>query len=238
LLVEKVTNLFFDEVDELFVVNHVYLVEEHDNLRNTNLLCEENVFTRLWHDTFACPASLLGAFTLRSCARSADRRANTSHSIDSAWLRRKGLCGRSVAYCEAIPTMRPCPFPSVRPTPEPREGEPEWHPLAYHCLDVAAVADHLLARSPRKLAGIARLLGTSPGVARHFLVALIALHDVGKFSADFQGKSEKAWPENVLGAWRDPRGRGRHDDIASAMRDGLALGSEQVMAPIVAACRS
>jgi len=118
-------------------------------------------------------------------------------------------------------------------SPELRDGEPAWHPLAYHCLDVAAVAERLLLCSPRKLAGIARILGTTPEAARQFLVALIALHDVGKFSADFQAKSETAWPESVLGARQTRRGEGRHDKIAWAMpRDQLEL--RQLLQPAIA----
>ncbi len=73
-----------------------------------------------------------------------------------------------------------------------RPGEPGWHPLAYHALDVAAVADFLLRRQQRMSQGLARLLGTTPENARCLLVALVALHDVGKFSAAFQSKSEAA----------------------------------------------
>src|SRR5262249_36404452 len=65
-------------------------------------------------------------------------------------------------------------------------GEPGWHPVAYHCLDVAAAADALLAVNPRKLAVLARLLGTSEENAKRVLLCLIALHDVGKFSWHFQ----------------------------------------------------
>jgi Cas3, HD domain len=50
-------------------------------------------------------------------------------------------------------------------------SEPGWHPVAYHCLDVAAVADLLLFASPRKLARLTGLLGTSADNARRFLVS-------------------------------------------------------------------
>src|ERR1700730_4472699 len=82
-----------------------------------------------------------------------------------------------------------------------RSNEPVWHPVAYHCLDVAAVADVLLQHNVRKLDAMARLLHTTPDNARRFLVCLISLHDIGKFSAAFQGKCTTAWPADVLGAY-------------------------------------
>ena len=105
--------------------------------------------------------------------------------------------------------------------------EPSWHPVAYHSLDVAAVADALLAANPRKLVVIARLLDTSPENARRLIVCLIALHDVGKFSKHFQAKSPEAWllsVESILGpCHQPPLGSGRHDADGYDMRDPLAL---------------
>lgn len=69
------------------------------------------------------------------------------------------------------------------------EGGPRWHPNAYHSLDVAAAAEALLA------AGISR-----PPPPWHdggivaAIVALIALHDIGKFSRPFQAKAPAHWP--------------------------------------------
>lgn len=104
-----------------------------------------------------------------------------------------------------------------------REGEPAWHPLAYHSLDVAAVANVLLSVSPRQLDAMARHLGVGQQDARRFLVSFIALHDIGKFSTSFQGKCEAAWPNDPLGPYQPPRGEGRHDNIGSQMFDGLDL---------------
>src|SRR5690606_1872079 len=101
--------------------------------------------------------------------------------------------------------------------------EPAWHPLAYHNLDVAAVADVLLCASPRKLNTIARLLAIMPERARQMLVALIALHDVGKFSKAFQAKNADAWPEDVLGVYPDRLAGGRHDAVASQIREILGI---------------
>ena len=105
------------------------------------------------------------------------------------------------------------------------DDQPLWHPVAYHSLDVAVVADALLAANPRKLGVMARLLGTSTDNARRFLVCLVALHDVGKFSQHFQAKSQEAWlvsVEQSLGPWKIPP-TSRHDADGYDLRDPLAL---------------
>lgn len=109
-------------------------------------------------------------------------------------------------------------------SPETRPSEPASHCIAYHCFDVAAVADVLLRRNPRKLRAMARLLDTSPESARRLLISLIALHDVGKFSAAFQAKNADAWPRDVLGEWKSLAG-GRHDLTGFVMRQALDLKS-------------
>jgi CRISPR-associated endonuclease/helicase Cas3 len=101
-----------------------------------------------------------------------------------------------------------------------RQGEPAWHPAAYHNLDVAAVADVLLQSNPRKLAQMALLLSTSPDSARRTLVALIALHDIGKFADAFQRKVPEAWPTAVLGEIKPIRGP-RHDQTSFDLREKL-----------------
>jgi len=104
-------------------------------------------------------------------------------------------------------------------------GEPSWHPVAYHCLDVAAAADALLAVNPRKLAVLARLLGTSKENAQRLLVCLIAFHDVGKFSWHFQAKSREAWgasTQRLLGAYMEPP-PSRHDVDGYALQETLEL---------------
>jgi CRISPR-associated endonuclease/helicase Cas3 len=106
-----------------------------------------------------------------------------------------------------------------------RPGEPAWHPNAYHCLDVAAVADALLIASPRKLVALSSLLGTSPANARRLLVCLIALHDIGKFACSFQKKCPEAWPTCVLGDLAADQNfdNGRHDQIGFDLHGVLAF---------------
>jgi CRISPR-associated endonuclease/helicase Cas3 len=107
-------------------------------------------------------------------------------------------------------------------SPGLRTGEARSHPVAYHGLDVAAVADVLLRSNLRRLHALARLLATSPDNARRLLVSLIALHDVGKFSAFFQAKSEEAWPADILGHYR-AFPNVRHDELGAALRELLDL---------------
>lgn len=64
---------------------------------------------------------------------------------------------------------------------------PAWHPLLYHCLDVAAVARSLVRRGwARKLLEL--LAPLSEQDAADLVVWLVALHDVGKFHDAFQFK--------------------------------------------------
>jgi CRISPR-associated endonuclease/helicase Cas3 len=107
-----------------------------------------------------------------------------------------------------------------------RLGEPLWHPVAYHNLDVAAVADVLLRRNPRRLSAMARMLGASNDATRVFLVAMIALHDIGKFSSAFQAKAPEFYP-NCLTPWTQDTSV-RHDLLGSEMRERVwsAFGSK------------
>lgn len=67
-----------------------------------------------------------------------------------------------------------------------REDGPRWHPLAYHCLDVAACASVITARHPQ-FAGRVSALGGDEAVA--WMPVIAALHDLGKFSFTFQNKA-------------------------------------------------
>lgn len=108
------------------------------------------------------------------------------------------------------------------------EGEPASHPAAYHCLDVAAAAEALLDANPRRLARLAALLETTPDNARRCLVALIALHDIGKFSDTFQQMVPSEWPTNFLGPIK-PTAMRHHTVVAVDAFWRLCL--DQLMAP-------
>ncbi len=77
------------------------------------------------------------------------------------------------------------------------EGEsgPRWHPVAFHLLDVAAVAGELLMIRPATRIRAASLLGLDEAGAARFVVAFAGLHDIGKFARPFQAKCAEHWPE-------------------------------------------
>lgn len=82
------------------------------------------------------------------------------------------------------------------------DGEVGYHPVAYHLLDVAAVAEALLEAQPNRLRSLERLLRLDRPSILRTIPFLVGLHDLGKFSACFQAKVEALWPEAQLG----PRG--------------------------------
>lgn len=65
-------------------------------------------------------------------------------------------------------------------------SEPKWHPLVYHSLDVAACGLVLLDCQPRWLTTLSRLSRLPESAIRSWLLFLLAIHDVGKFSDSFQ----------------------------------------------------
>ncbi len=95
----------------------------------------------------------------------------------------------------------------ARPT---TEGGPRWHPNAYHSLDVAAAAEALLAAGVTEPPSLWRESGHQAAI-----VALIALHDLGKFSRPFQAKALAHWPAQ-LGPLSAPPGPG-HGVVGHAM---------------------
>ncbi|GJG85711.1 hypothetical protein tb265_08920 [Gemmatimonadetes bacterium T265] len=103
-----------------------------------------------------------------------------------------------------------------------------WHPVAYHLLDVAAAADALLAARTHALGVGARLLGMEVGAARRLVVALAALHDLGKFGWAFQAKVEARWPAEILGTYRPSVAGQAHTS------DGLWLWEDVLAASVTA----
>jgi hypothetical protein len=64
-LAEEFADFHLDELEELFVVNHVALVQEHDDVRNADLLHEQNVLAGLRHRTVGRGDDEDGAVHLR-----------------------------------------------------------------------------------------------------------------------------------------------------------------------------
>ena len=70
---------------------------------------------------------------------------------------------------------------------KPQMGNgPQWHPLVYHCLDVAACGRRLLEADFMRRQRLATLSNLDEEGLLAWLSFLLALHDVGKFSDGFQ----------------------------------------------------
>lgn len=69
--------------------------------------------------------------------------------------------------------------------PSSSEG-PRWHPVVYHCLDVAASGAVLLDQDPRLLDSLVRAARIPKEQVRRWIPFILALHDLGKFSVPFQ----------------------------------------------------
>jgi len=109
---------------------------------------------------------------------------------------------------------------------QPKSPEtPQWHPLAYHALDVAAVANVLLAKDRRRFERLADRLDVTREDLHRLLVFLIALHDIGKFSRHFQAKSDLG-PQ---GALPPSPSAAPHDDIGYALFFHSEFDLEQIL---------
>jgi CRISPR-associated endonuclease/helicase Cas3 len=74
---------------------------------------------------------------------------------------------------------------------QPRSVEgAQWHMLVYHSLDVAAAGKTFLQRHHRLRQHLSRAFGLAEDVFLKWLVFFLALHDLGKFAARFQGQNQ------------------------------------------------
>jgi len=64
----------------------------------------------------------------------------------------------------------------------------QWHPLVCHMLDVAAVAQSMMNSMPDFLCEWCERLGISQKVLLDFIGFQACIHDLGKFSCEFQCK--------------------------------------------------
>ena len=60
---------------------------------------------------------------------------------------------------------------------------PEWHPAAYHGLDVAAAGHAVLEVRPQYLNALVMATGLPRDVTQGWFLLSLALHDLGKFAA-------------------------------------------------------
>ena len=75
------------------------------------------------------------------------------------------------------------------------ERDPQWHPLPYHCFDVAAVGETLLTRHRGLRKSLPALLGLHVEEVIPVVCFLLCLHDIGKFAKKFQAKVPARYPE-------------------------------------------
>jgi len=68
-------------------------------------------------------------------------------------------------------------------------GEPKWHPLVYHCLDVAAVASVWWEKGDGLRRAFLRTADVEENCLKAWILFFIALHDLGKFDVRFQLKA-------------------------------------------------
>jgi CRISPR-associated endonuclease/helicase Cas3 len=91
-------------------------------------------------------------------------------------------------------------------------GEPKWHPLVYHCLDVAACGLALLESRPIWLDTLTRLSGLSRKQTGEWVGFLLSLHDSGKFGDGFQSRCPE-WMEKLQGRKSNAPRDTRHDTL-------------------------
>ena len=70
-----------------------------------------------------------------------------------------------------------------------------WHPLVFHCIDVAAVGSQLLQEDRCLSERLCGLMGLEATDLAHLARYLLALHDIGKFAKRFQAKAPARYPK-------------------------------------------
>jgi CRISPR-associated endonuclease/helicase Cas3 len=78
---------------------------------------------------------------------------------------------------------------AARAFPPPGREYPGWHPLAYHCLDVAAVGAAWWEADTSIRRALQAAMDMEEDQARAWVLFFLALHDLGKFDVRFQMKA-------------------------------------------------
>ncbi len=79
--------------------------------------------------------------------------------------------------------------------PQHADSGPNWHPLVFHSLDVAAVGEILLEQHRGFRKSLPLLTGMAEDAAIKWIRCLLCLHDVGKFAMKFQAKVPELYPK-------------------------------------------
>lgn len=118
-----------------------------------------------------------------------------------------------------------------------------WHPVAYHCLDVAACVGAILTARRQTLRRATDLFALSAWDTKQLLLTVAALHDIGKFSEAFFGQDSALWPED-LGPYETKYPRKPHtsagyalwrDRIRGQLASRITTGDEFDIEPLIAA---
>ena len=119
---------------------------------------------------------------------------------------------------------------------------PEWHPLAFHCLDVAAVGEALLMQHRGLGSQLPRLLGLPGDYALGLVCFLLSLHDIGKFAKKFQAKVPGCYPlcfgddpERLAGIYDHGAGGLRLFDSESDFFEPLGGNRYRTWRPLISA---
>ena len=116
----------------------------------------------------------------------------------------------------------------AQPDPSAQCRKVFWHPLAWHMLDVAAVAQNLLRRRPQLRAALCGMLG--PKAEEEELIGFIsfiaAIHDSGKYARAFQAKADLPHVAADPGL-SEAQMQNRHD------ADGMALWQDWLRCPLL-----
>ena len=127
---------------------------------------------------------------------------------------------------------------------QPRHDDegPCWHPLAYHCLDVAAVGEALMERHRGLRDSLHGHLGLPAEAADTLICFLLCLHDIGKFAKRFQAKVPDRYPAcfgddaNLVSSGYDHGAGGLRLFMASPSSFGLpGETTSRVWRPLVSA---
>ena len=81
---------------------------------------------------------------------------------------------------------------------------PAWHPLVFHCLDVAAVGWQLLQKDGALCGRLGDLMGLEEAEITRLVPYLLAMHDIGKFAKNFQAKVPQHYPSCFDGEAKTP----------------------------------
>ena len=87
-----------------------------------------------------------------------------------------------------------------------------YHPVVYHCLDVAACGQRLLEHNPLLRQRLQTASGFTDDVLLGWVTFLLSLHDLGKLADGFQALAPE-WIRHLQGRVDDPGYPYRHDTL-------------------------